>query len=567
MSDYEPRRAGQSGYPSSGEAQADRPDDGFDPVLDTAREDAGTPPPAPETGHRATGGRAIVSGAAWQALGQFAPLLINLILTPFILSGLGQEVYGLFLLVMSGQMFIAALDGGLSASSARYFSILAGRGDKAGMTRLLTTVLAMATVTSTIIVVGIFILAPTIMGWFPDTAVDPSGAVFLLRSMAVIIGISQLRSAFQQVVWAHGTFAWNSLSTILGHVIYVAGMVGTIHWHWGLRGVAWTQLVQQLAPTLLILPAAFKHLDRRHIGFTDAATVRSFLRYAWKVQLSSIMDVVGSQGDIVLVGRYAHAQTAAFGAGSNFAQTLGNVPMNAYVPMQTAVGHHIGQVGEADVMAMRGAADKVGELQRVWTRAVVGWVAVGAPAAYFGITDWLKFDPIKNPDPSLSGKVSAIVLLSFGMLLLAQVQLLWANGLGHSDVPLVYGLTSTIVNLGLTVALIGHYGAMGSVTATAAGRLVSAGVLAALMARRLPVRITSPWRQAPWPAAIVAAGVSLLGVWAMSRFVIMPVLGHGAQSLFLCGLAAAPGLAVYLLMVFGVQGSKELLGRVRNRGA
>lgn len=549
MSEYEPRRArGIEGM-----------DEAFDPMVEIAREDAGVAPPAPEAG-RTTGGRAIVSGAAWQALGQFAPLVINLVLTPFVLHGLGKQMYGVFLLVMSGQLFIAALDGGLSASSARWFSILAGRRDRAGMTRLLTTVLGMATVTSSIIIVGVFFLAPTIMGWFPDTSVDPSGAVFLLRTLAVIIGISQLRGAFQQVVWAHGTFAWNSLSTILGHVIYVTGMVATIHWHWGLRGIAWTQLAQQVAPTVLILPAAFKHLDRHHVRFTDAATVREFLRYAWKVQLGSIMDVVGSQGDIVLVGRYAAGQTAAFGAGSNFAQTLGNVPMNAYVPMQTAVGHHIGEAGQGSPDAIHAAADNVSNLQRVWVRAVVGWVAVGAPAAYFGVTDWLNMG-------TLSGEVSALVLLGFGMLLLAQVQLLWANGLGHSEVPLVYGLSSTVVNLALTLVLIHPYGAMGSVTATAVGRVVSAVVLAVLMARRLPVRVASPWRQAPWPAAAVAAAVSFVGAWLVSHYVVHPWVGHGAGALFLCGICAAPGLVVYLLMAFGTQGSRELLARVRNRGA
>lgn len=517
-------------------------------------QDAGAPPVPGPPSPAPTGARRLLQGTAWQALAQFAPLVINLVLTPFIISGLGKEVYGVFLVAVAVQVFIAALDGGLSGSAARYFSILAGQGDRAGMTRLLTTLLGLATFTSTVIVVVVFLFAPTIMGWFPATVVDPAGAAFLLRSMAVIIAISQLRAAFQQVVWAHGTFIWNSLAIMVGHVIYVVGMVCTIHYHWGLHGIAWTQLAQQVAPTVLVIPTALKYLDRHHVRFTDRATTVDFLRYAWKVQLSSVMDVIGSQGDIMLVGRFAAPQTTPFGAGSNFAQTLGNVPMNAQVPIQTAIGHHIASLEPAE------AGEKVSGLQRVWVRAVFGWVMVGAPAAYFGVNDWLHLGS------SLTGRVACLVLLSFGMFLLAQVQLLWANGLGHSEVPLAYGLTSTVVNLGLTVALIGPYGAMGSVSATAVGRLVSAVVLAVLMGRRVPVGITPPWRQVPYLAGIAAAVVSGAGAWLVSHLLVGHLVPYGPLALFTCGLAAAPGLVVYLVTAFGVAGTKELLGRVRRRG-
>ncbi|WP_420176364.1 polysaccharide biosynthesis C-terminal domain-containing protein [Luteococcus sp. OSA5] len=503
---------------------------------------------------KATGRKAILQGTAWQALGQFTPLLINLALTPFIISGLGQTIYGIFLVAVAVQLFIAALDGGVAASSARYFTILVGKGDTAGMTRLLTTLLGFSAITSTILFSFTWYFAPQLMGFFPATAADPEGSVFLLRSMAVIIVISQLRGGFQQVVWAHGTFAWNSLATFLGHMIYVVGMISTIHFGWGLHGIAWTQLAQQVAPTVLIMPAAMKRLDRRHFRFTDWATAKDFLSYAWKVQLSSIMNVVGSQGDIMLVGRFASAQTTPFGAGSNFAQTLGNVPMNAHVPLQTAVGHHLGSLSEKD------AADRVSGMQLQWVRGVWGWVAVGAPAALFGVNAWL------NLGSSLTGNVACLVLLSFGMFLLAQVQLLWAQGLGRSELALWYGLTSTVVNLGLTVILIQPFGAMGSVVATAIGRIAAAMLLQVLMNRRLSTNIASPWAQVPWLPGICGASLSGLGAWAVHTWLVGSVVPYGPVALFACGLAAAPGMALYGVLTFGVEGSKQMLGKLRRRG-
>lgn len=518
--------------------------------------------PTGEQGHeqdkgapvQATDRKAILKGTAWQALGQFTPLIINLALTPFIISGLGQTIYGIFLVAVAVQLFIAALDGGVSASSARYFTILVGKGDTAGLTRLLTTLLGFSAVTSAVLFGFTWHFAPQLMGFFPATAADPEGAVFLLRSMACIIVIAQLRSGFQQVVWAHGTFAWNSLSTFIGHLIYVVGMVATIHYDWGLHGIAWTQLAQQIAPTVLIIPTAWKRLDHRHFRFTDWATAKDFLSYAWKVQLSSIMNVIGAQGDIMLVGRFASAQTTPFGAGSNFAQTLGNVPMNAHVPLQTAVGHHLGTLSEAE------AAERVSKMQLLWVRCVWGWVAVGAPAALFGVTAWL------NLGSSLTGNVACLVLLSFGMLLLAQVQLLWAQGLGRSELSLWYGLVSTVVNLILTVVLIKPYGAMGSVVATAIGRVIAAVLLEWLMARRLPTNIASPWHQVPWLQGVAGSIVSALGAWAVFTFLVGSIVPYGPLALFACGLAAAPGMVVYGVLTFGVDGSRQMLCKVLRRG-
>lgn len=523
-------------------------------------EDGGIAPESPETGAgepnspHATGRKAILQGTAWQALGQFTPLLINLALTPFIIKGLGQTIYGIFLVAVAVQLFIAALDGGVAASSARYFTILVGKGDKVGLTRLLTTLLGFSTITSALILGFTWVFAPQLMGLFPATAADPAGAVFLLRSMAIIIVISQLRGGFQQVVWAHGTFAWNSLSTFAGHAIYVVGMIATIRYGWGLHGIAYTQLLQQIAPTVLIVPAALKKLDLKSFKFTDWATAKEFLSYAWKVQLSSIMNVIGAQGDIMLVGRYASAQTTPFGAGSNFAQTLGNVPMNAYVPMQTAVGHHLATLSEEE------AAERVSKLQLQWVRGVWGWVAVGAPAALFGVNAWLHLGS------TLTGEVACLVLLSFGMLLLAQIQLLWAQGLGRSELPLWYGLSSTVVNLGLTVILIKPLGAMGSVVATAIGRVVSAALLQVLMASRLRTPIASPWAQVPWLQGFAGAAVAGLGAWAAHTFLVGHVIPYGPIALFVCGIAAAPGMVVYGLLTFGIDGSRAMLNKVLRRG-
>src|SRR4051812_569503 len=83
--------------------------------------------------------RRVFRGGLWNIFGQFAPLVSNLILTPFIIHGLGVERYGLYMHISAVATFLGSFDGGISTSAQRYFAIYAGTDDRLSSTRLLST--------------------------------------------------------------------------------------------------------------------------------------------------------------------------------------------------------------------------------------------------------------------------------------------------------------------------------------------------------------------------------------------------------------------------------------------
>ena len=89
-------------------------------------------PPAPEGAGSPDPGqhgliRRLAGGTGWLTLAQTLPLVFNLALTPFIIHGLGVDIYGIFLLVAVIQQFIGSVDGGVGPSARRYFGIYAGK--------------------------------------------------------------------------------------------------------------------------------------------------------------------------------------------------------------------------------------------------------------------------------------------------------------------------------------------------------------------------------------------------------------------------------------------------------
>lgn len=517
-----------------------------DRPADPATPAAGATEDAPQPSAR----RSLLTGTFWQAIPQMLPLVFNLSLTPFIIHGLGTDLYGIFLLVMALQFMLASLDGGIGPSANRHFGIHAGRGDAVATTRLLTTLELIILAVSLPVLGLVFLASPWIVGFFPGTAADPAGSDLLLKVMVAIIAVSQLRGLFTQVLFTRNRFAVQSVADTLGYLAYAVGMVLTVVWGAGLAGIAWAFVAQQAVCTLIVVPGALGLLDRRGVGLVPRSELAEFFGYAWKIQVSGVVTSFAAQADSFFVGRFAADQMTPFGTGQNFATTLRNIPMNALSPIRTMMTSAIGSQGEAD------AAAQASRLQRVWVHAVTGWVAVGAPAAVFGVTAWLHLGTM------LPGWVAGIVLVAHGALLLVLVQRLWANAAGESSVTMRADIENIVLKVALTLPVIGWLGALGAVAATLVANLVVAVRLTALNHRRLPHPIASPWRDVPWVAALLCGALSAVCCWGLAEWLVGPVVPEGPLALLVVGLGAAPALAAYYLHTFGLA---RVLGFLRRR--
>src|ERR1041385_1540041 len=84
---------------------------------------AGPPPggrDAVESAGRNTGARSLVHGVGFSSLAQAAPLLTNLVLTPYLIRHLGLDRFGVWSLMLVFLATLTVLDGGIGASLARF---------------------------------------------------------------------------------------------------------------------------------------------------------------------------------------------------------------------------------------------------------------------------------------------------------------------------------------------------------------------------------------------------------------------------------------------------------------
>ena len=485
----------------------------------------------------------LLRGGSWQALAQFAPLVVNLVVTPYVIHGLGLTRYGLFILVNTIIGFLGSFDGGIGASAQRYFAVYAGTDDRFATTRLLTTLVAVVSMFSVSLFVIIFFVIPLVLPFFHVPGDLLGEGVFLVRTLSFVVAFGLLRGLFSSVLGARQRFALASITSVLSYVVYIAGVVYSVESGHALRGIAITFVAQSAFAALVIVPSAMRYLVRGGVSLLPVAEIRAFLKYAVKVQASGLMTLINTETDALIIGAVLPVRNVGiYGTGANFASQLRRVTYNVLSPIQSVLGRSVGRVGaEAALVEFH-------RVQRLWVVFVTGWCSVALGAVYFGVTAWL------GPSLRLAGVVSTVLMAGHLVNLWTGTLSAWVRAVGKPELEAWYGFVGVVLNLVLTVALIFPFGILGVVIATASGQVLGSLYFQVIARRRLGGNLRPFVAEVPVIPGIVAAAATV-GLEA----VLHPFVPQGAVGLLLSGLVAAPPLALFFVMTLGPRRTWSLL--------
>ena len=491
----------------------------------------------------------IARSSVWNTLSQVVPIAVNIGLTPFVLSGLGLPRFGLYVLALTIADFLATVDGGLYASAARYFAVYGGRGDRRSATRLLCTLVLIAVVACAVLFSVLYLSAGSLLSLFEVPADLRAEGAFLVQVLALVVGVGLVRGILMAVLNADSRFALTSVTMSLAYVIYAVGVVLTLLGDHGLYGMAVTLLAQAGFSVVVLLLPVLRYVDRQHLGLQSRSEVRQFVGFAGQAQVAGLSELVNTQADALIIGGFLDVRRVAlYSVGATFAGQLRRFPTNALAPSAARLGSVFGAHG------LQAATDEFGRLQRGWVQVCTGWMAVGAAAAWFGVTAWL------GPDFGISATIAVVLVLGGLVRLWTALLLFYCQTIGRPDIEARYGVVTVVLNLALTAALILPFGLMGVVIATALAQAGGSAYLLRAAHSRIEVDVPTFWPHVPWTAAVVAAVVVVGG-----QLLVRPLGVGGPIGLLLAGFAAAPGLLVYAVLVLGPTAVRRYLAAVVRR--
>jgi O-antigen/teichoic acid export membrane protein len=235
----------------------------------------------------------IFSGSALQSINILFDILVGFFMMPFLINGLGETWYGLWLLVGSIMGFFGLLTIGLSSAVQRYLSIENTPDKVDEYNATLNSSVAVFAFTGVIAILLSFIISllPTL--FITDTALSEAFSALIII-MGLNIAIAFVASPFRAVLLTNYQFSLVSFSELVAILSKASLTFGLIISGYGVVAVAVSTLVSTALCSLIFFIFALK--KQKKIKFSRAYIQKNKLillfRFGAKTFLGWLGDIL-----------------------------------------------------------------------------------------------------------------------------------------------------------------------------------------------------------------------------------------------------------------------------------
>ena len=428
-------------------------------------------------------------GANWVLNG--LQILVLLKLAPFVVEALGTGQNGLWVTIVSMTGILSLLVLGVPIASVRYVAEHVARKDLERANAAVSTCLGIclglgfAALAIGAALYGFFELAylrGSAAAGIPPETIQGARIAFLVVVVQVAMGFA-MRLPYGVFDAHHDFVARNAIMG--GELLLRLGLtLSLLAWKASLPVLA----AVQIACMMFEFALALFVLRRRHPGIRfglagfDRSLVREILGFSVFAMLLNVGNLLAFRCDAMVIGaRLDATQVTYFDIGNKFFE-----PMTGLL---IAVG--------AVVMPMTSRLQATGEREEM-RRLFLKWSKISLSIVLLIGTYLLVLGPdflgswIGEEFAGPSGRVLRVLMASFLVYLPVRgVALPVLLGLGRAREPALALLAMGVVNLGLSLALVGRFGIVGVAVGTAIPNVLFAAILLALACRELGVGIGS----------------------------------------------------------------------------
>lgn len=269
-----------------------------------------TPIPPAESAPRPP---SLVGNALWSTLVTVWGTAVSLALTPFLVARLGEQTYGLYLLLLSVSGLMGILNLGLGEATLRYVAFYYGRQDLDGINRVLGATLAVYGITG---LVGWALLAggaPWIVRWLAIPVAEQAQACSLLRLVAISLGLSFPLGALGAIPQTVQRYDLSSQLTILQSVLQTVGSVLIVLGSGGLYGLLVWNIVLALEQLALNGWIAHRLIPGVRLWpLPTRAGLREVFSYGFFSLATQILGLIWEQADKLLLGSFISTASVAY---------------------------------------------------------------------------------------------------------------------------------------------------------------------------------------------------------------------------------------------------------------
>lgn len=229
--------------------------------------------------------------------------LIGFLVTPVMVHLLGDGDYGLWVTVFSLTGYFGLVDQGIRPSLVRYVSAQRASGDNDGLSRTLSSAIALYSSVGLIVVLATLVVSVNFAGWFNITPDQVPAA----RTTVLLAGLS-LALGFPFGVFG-ATLSGLQRYDIANWLGILVGIVRALLFVWvlqaggGIVGLAWTSLISNLLGHGLSFIFAKRLLPdiRLAVGLIDRAALRKIGSYSGIAFVGALANSITFQTDALVI--------------------------------------------------------------------------------------------------------------------------------------------------------------------------------------------------------------------------------------------------------------------------
>jgi O-antigen/teichoic acid export membrane protein len=239
----------------------------------------------------------------FMVLSRIVAVAVSFVLLPFIVRHTGQELYGVYLIVMTATGYFGLLDLGVMSALTKYVSEFVGRGDAGAMNRIINASFSFYVIVGFIAAILLFLCALYFHRFFPIDPTNVATAKMLFLAAAVSALFIWPLSTFRGTI--EGLNLWN-IEAIVTMFVQVANAVVTFAIFASGYGIVTFFIASQLltlAGGLMLLCISRKRI-RLHISFpcVDGKTFRLIFGFSFFTFLGSLINVFLFQIHNLIIG-------------------------------------------------------------------------------------------------------------------------------------------------------------------------------------------------------------------------------------------------------------------------
>jgi O-antigen/teichoic acid export membrane protein len=384
-------------------------------------------------------------------------MVLVFFLTPFIVSKIGIDLFGLWSLIFSVVGLFGLLDLGFATAAVKYMAEFTGSADRAGRNQVLSTLLVIYTALGLVCLLAVALVASQAGHWFDLGPQERRWLTLALWCLGSAVAINLPMGLFKAILMGSGRMALVNGVELSVQLINAAATVVLLNAGLGLLAlIAVTTLTMLLGP-LLLAPFAYRFtpglsLDPR--GFSRGR-VRELLSFSFYFFISNIAVLVILRIDPVVIKAFLPlAAVAVYAIGAKVAEYtyyLNKQFSNALMPL---VSQSRGGGDDATITRVLTDGTRFGLAIAVPFVALLFWYAEAIVLLWMG--------------EEFAGAVPVLRIL-LGAILCTAVQLNAANVLAMNGKHrfIAFAMAgSAAINLILSIALIQPLGLQGVAIAT-----------------------------------------------------------------------------------------------------